>query len=134
MGLIASAARTSPRPAQPVDAQDIATLQTRLLALADELNASAANCAHARAIREMHGDRMKRALACAMRQLLLDDTSAAKAEGLSRSSEAYGKELEALAADLKTAEEYIQAHDATRAKFEAVRSCLSSAKHAAESY
>ena len=109
---------------QPVDFADLSALTARLMALADELNELAPEVAKARVVREAHGDRMKRALACEMRQSLLDEVSAAKAEALGRSCESYGLSTERLYADLHTAELALQRYDAVKVGWESVRSAL----------
>lgn len=132
MALTVSAPKP-PARVSPVDAQDIASVANRMLALAEEINAMAVNVAKARAIREYDSDRRKRSLALHVREFLVGN-SATAAETLGRASPRYGEELAALQDDLTQAEQTIQQYDAARIAFDAQRSALAALRHAAETY
>lgn len=98
------------RPPSPVDHNDLAELQKRLLELANELVQQAPDTAKARQVREYDGERRKRALALSVREHLKDG-SASAAETLGRASIGYGEQLDALAGQLEAAESTIAHYD-----------------------
>ncbi len=113
------------RPPSPVDHNDIAELQKRLIELATTLSDMSADVAKARTVREFNGEQRKRALALAVREFLKDE-SATAAETKGRSSVAYGEALMKFSEEFKAAEAVIAHFDATRTAWESVRSVLSS--------
>lgn len=81
----------------------------------------------ARQIREFVGDRKKRALALAVRDILAVNPgmSAAAAEMAARAQEGYGETMKQLRNELQKSETVIAENDALRAQHDSLRSLLS---------
>jgi len=123
-----TAPRPSVMPRQRVDHNDLSALAERLLRVSQELSDMSDDVANSKVVKEAHSDRAKLVLAKAMRQDLKDGDSAAKAESLARSSDAYEKGLTELHDELIVAEKALATHEAKRIEWESVRSCLSTLK------
>src|SRR5687767_1806517 len=117
----------TPAPAQRLDHSDVTSLTDQLMRASEELAGMTQEVAKARVVREFSGDRRKRALALSTREFLGSD-SAAAAEVRGRASVSYGEALDSQEKELRAAEEVISKHDATRTKWESIRSALSMAK------
>lgn len=116
----------------PVDANDMSTLAERLLAQAQDLADLSASVGKARVVREMHGDRLKRALAFSCREFLAAGDSATAADTKARASVSYGEALDKLRGELTLAEQTLADYEGKRHLWEATRSALSVLKHSAE--
>lgn len=110
-----------------VDYHDLSSLTEQLVAASDELSRMSDEVAKARTIREFSSDRRKRSLAVSTREFL-DKESAAAAEVKGRASVLYGEALEQQQNELYEAERTVAKYEATRIKWESLRSALSTWK------
>jgi hypothetical protein len=110
----------------PADHSDVIAIQKRLKSASAELNnpASISLYALARQTCSYDSDRRKNLLAKYMVKYLKEE-SAAAAEAMARSDEAYRAELDTQADELKTAEGVIAKRRAVETSWESARSLLS---------
>lgn len=109
------------------DYSDTASLSQKLMEVTEQLLANAANVGAARQIREFVGDRKKRALALAVRDILNinPEMSATASEMAARGQDGYGEAMKKLRNELQNAETVIAENDALRAQHDSLRSLLS---------
>jgi hypothetical protein len=107
------------------DYSSIESISERLIEASNSLGNMAERVAKARQIRDYDGDRRKRALSCAVNDLLKTSDSATAAEHKARASESYAENMKALAASLTAAESVISEWEAAKIKWETARSLLS---------
>lgn len=113
------------------DHSDIEHLSTELLLASDALAQMTGQVAKARQIREYDSDRRKRALALAVQDVLghTPEAANAAAEHKARASQSYQAAMGQLGAELREAEKMVAQWEASKARFEALRSLLSVQKN-----
>jgi hypothetical protein len=119
---------TTPRPMlASADYSTIEAISKRLVEACDVLAGLVQSVASARQAREYHGDRTKKALSTAVRDVvaLKPEISMSQAEHLARSSKGYEETMKKIGADLLVAEQTIAEWEVAKCRFEAARSLLS---------
>lgn len=105
----------------------IEAVSLRLVEASHALTEMVGRVAAGRQAREFHGDRAKKALSTAVRDVvaLKPEISMSQAEHLARSSKGYEETMKKIGADLLVAEQAIAEWEAAKCRFEAARSLLS---------
>lgn len=108
------------------DYSTVEAISKRLVESSHALAEMVERVAKARQCRDYDGDRRKRALSIAVRDILTNgDMATGAAEHMARSSEGYGEAMKMIGKDLLTSEQVIAEWDATKLQWETARSLLS---------
>jgi hypothetical protein len=112
-------------PVLETDSDTLRQAESQLNRAALELGGMAQSVADAKVVKEYNSDRLKRAFSEAVVDFLDAGDSAAAAEHRGRAHGAYKHQMDVLRQEYQTALRIIEKWDATKAKFEAARSVLS---------
>jgi len=128
--------RISPTPDErdAPDFSDSMVLARELITHTDAMNAMAQSVGDAKAVLSFSGDRLKRALALAVHDVVQNNEkiSYASAESQARASTTYRDSLSELSQQEQSAERRVAEWTAMQARFEALRSLVSLAKAQAQ--